>query len=216
MGSLVGASQQFKRFPLFCADGAIATANVAQLVLPEVPARSFLKLQNLSAGPLWFEFGSARAVATISGGSLSAVTVINGGFNFTVAPAIHFWGGGHGGNSSYLGLGQPGGQGVDSRIGAAQVPVAHCVMASAAPNPGLMVSSIVIDTPGAGFATAPYVFISNVSLDPYGCAAPAVGVGMLLTAGSDPYIVNGTSCHTDPIAVFGATKGQAFLCRWMQ
>jgi hypothetical protein len=38
---------------------------------------------------------------------------------------------------------------------------------------------------------------------------------MLLSAASAPYLLNGTSCFTDAIAVFGATTGQAFLCRWM-
>jgi hypothetical protein len=38
---------------------------------------------------------------------------------------------------------------------------------------------------------------------------------MLLSAQSAPYILNGTSCFTDAIAVFGATTSQAFLARWM-
>jgi formylmethanofuran dehydrogenase subunit E len=38
---------------------------------------------------------------------------------------------------------------------------------------------------------------------------------MLLSSNSAPYILNGTSCFTDAVAVFGATTGQNFLCRWM-
>jgi hypothetical protein len=86
-------------------------------------------------------------------------------------------------------------------------------MTGSAPN--LSISSIVINDPGAGYAIAPYVFIMNSDLDPYGCAAPSATSGMLLSSNSAPYILNGTSCFTDAIAVFGATTGQAFLCRWM-
>ncbi len=212
---LVGAGNQSKRHPLFTADGALVAANMPQLVLPETPSRSLLKLQNISTGPLYFEFGSARATATIANGAITSIAVTNGGFNFTLPPVVRFAGGGYSGNTSFLGLNQPGGESPNSSIVAGRVPVAHCVMASASPNPGLLVSSIVIDDPGAGYVIAPYVFIMNSDLDPYGCAAPSATSGMLLSSNSAPYILNGTSCFTDSIAVFGATMGQKFTCRWM-
>ena len=86
-------------------------------------------------------------------------------------------------------------------------------MTGSAPN--LSVASITIDDPGAGYVIAPYVFIMNSDLDPYGCALPSATNGMLMTSNSAPYILNGTSCFTDAVAVFGATTGQAFLARWM-
>jgi hypothetical protein len=213
MGSLVGAAYQQKRFPLWCADGTITAGGTPQLVLPQVSFRSLLKLQNLSAQPLYFEFGSARATCAITGGVVTSVTVTNAGFNFTHPPVIQFLGGGKGGNGSYLGLNQPGGAAPDSTLGAGRPAKAHCVMTGAAPN--LSVSSITIDDPGAGYVIAPYVFIVDSDLDPYGCAVPSATVGMLLGAGSAPYILDGTSCHTDAISVFGGTTGQNFLCRWM-
>ncbi len=209
MGSLVGAYMQQKRFPLYCADGTVATGGTPQLVLPQVPSRSFLKIQNLSAGPLWFEFGSARATCALTSGAVSGFTVTNAGFGFTRPPVVYLFGGGAAGNGSYLGLGQPGGAAPDSSLGAGRPAKAHAVLTTGT------VSSIVIDDPGAGYVIAPYVFLFNDDLDPYGCAAPSATSGMLLSSNSAPYILNGTSCFTDAVAVFGATTGQNFLCRWM-
>lgn len=209
MGTLVGASQQQKRFPLYYADGTITTGGTPQLVLPQVQSRSLLKIQNLSAQPLYFEFGSARATCAITNGVVTSVTVTNAGFNFTNLPLVQFFGGGKAGNGSFLGLNQPGGTAPDSTLGVGRPAKAHAVLTTKT------VSSIVIDDGGAGYAIAPYVFLQNSDLDPYGAAAPSATVGMLLTAGSPPYILNGTSCHTDSISVFGATTGLAFLCRWM-
>lgn len=210
---LIGSGNQAKRHPIFTADGAIVAGGTPQLILPVTPSRSFLMLQNLSAGPLWFEFGSARATATITSGAITSIAVTNAGFNFTKPPVVRFSGGGNSGNTSFLGLNQPGGDGPNSSITAGCVARAHCVMTGTAPN--LSVSSITIDDPGAGYVIAPYVFIFNADLDPYGCAAPSATSGMLLTSNGPPYILNGTSCFTDAIAVFGATTGQAFLARWM-
>jgi hypothetical protein len=210
---LVGSGNQAKRHPLFTADGTIVAGGTPQLILPETPSRSFLKLQNLSVGPLWFEFGSARATAALTSGAISSITVTNAGFNFTKPPVVRFSGGGYSGNTSFLGLNQPGGDGPNSSIVSGRVAKAHCVMTGTAPN--LSVSSIVIDDPGAGYAIAPYVFIMNSDLDPYGCAAPSATSGMLLTSNGPPYVLNGTSCFTDSVAVYGATTGQAFLARWM-
>jgi hypothetical protein len=74
---LVGSGNQAKRHPLFTADGSVTTGGTPQLILPETPSRSFLMLQNVSAGPLWFEFGSARATpaAAIRETRLSSVSI---------------------------------------------------------------------------------------------------------------------------------------------
>ena len=212
---LPGSRFQVKRDPLYVADGTIIAGLTAQLLLPQLQTRSLLKLQNLSNGPLWIENGSARATCTISGGKVNSITVTNAGFNFTNPPVVQFLGGGNAGNGSYLGLGQPGSEGPNSKLTAARLAVAHCVLGSASPLPGSLVSSIVIDDPGEGYVTAPFVFLVNSDLDPYGCATPSATSGMLLSAQSAPYILNGTSCHTDSLAIYGATTGQAFLCRWM-
>ena len=215
MGVLVGAYMQQKRFPLYCADGTITSGGTAQLVLPQVPSRSLLKIQNLSNGPLWFEFGSARATATLTSGAVSSFTITNAGFNFTKPPVVKLFGGGKAGNGSYLGLGQPGGEAPVSTLGLGVPALAYATLSGGAVN------AIVLEqhhgyTGGIGYVCAPYVFMMNSDLDPNGCAVPSATSGMLLTAQSAPYILDGTSCHTDAISVYGATTGQAFLCRWMQ
>lgn len=215
MGTLVGASMQGKRFPLFRADGSITAGGTPQLVRPQVPSCSMLILQNLSNGPLWFEFGAARATATISSGVVTGFTITNAGFNFTKPPLVRLFGGGYANNSSYLGLGQPGGEAPSSGVGIGVPAAAYATLSGGAVN------AIVLEqhhgySGGKGYACAPYVFMENSNLDPNGCAVPSTGVGLMLSAQSPPYDVNGTSCHTDSISVFGATTGQTFFCGWMQ
>lgn len=208
---LVSAGNQSVRHPLYRADGTITTGGTAQLVLAQSQSRSLLKIQNTSLGPQYWEFGSGAATATITAGKVTSIAVTNAGFNFSKPPLVRLLGGGGNdgvtANSSYLGLNQPNG------AAPSNFATAHCVMTGNAPN--MTIASITIDTAGANYLCAPYVQLINSDLDPYGCSVPSNGVGMLLTAGSPPYILNGTCCHTDPVAVFGATTGQSFLCRWM-
>ena len=215
---LIGADQQQRRHVLYDASSTITAGGTPQLVLAQSQSRSFLKLQNLSNGPLWFEFGSARATCALTSGVVTSVTITNAGFNFSKPPVVRFLGGGTGGsgsgslygdssNTSYLGLNQPNG------LTPSNYAVGHAVMTGSVPNQS--VASITIDNGGTYYQIAPYVFIFNSDLDPYGCAVPSANVGMMLAAQSPPYILNGTCCTTDPIAVFGATTGQSYLCKWM-
>ena len=206
---LVGARNQSKYDPLYDASGTVTTGGTAQLVLPQVPSRSFLFFQNLSTGNLLLEFGSARATATLTSGGVSSIAVTNGGFNFTKPPVVRFAGGGYANNGAYLGLNQPGGEGPNSALKAGRVAKAHAVLT------GNAVTSIVVDDPGAGYVIAPYVFIFNSDLDPYGCAAPSATSGMLILPSGGNLYMNGTACPTDSIAVYGATTSQAFTCKWM-
>lgn len=203
MSKLVGAALQTVRHPLYDASGAVAVGGTPQLVLARSQARCQLILGNNSIGPLWFEFGSARATATIASGAVTSTTITNAGFGFINPPVIEFLGGGSAGNSSYAGLGQPNG------ASPSKPAKARCVLTGAA------VTSIVIDDPGADYVTAPFMFIYNSDLDPIGCAVPAANIGLLIPSGGQPVILNGTACTTDAISVFGATTGQRFTCRWM-
>ena len=189
----------------------MTTGGTAQLVLGRSIARSFLLLQNTSQGPLYAEFGSARATCTISGGVVNSVTLTNAGQGFSFPPVVHFRGGGGNdgpyANSAYVGLGQPG-------AASPHHPArAHCVMSGSAPN--MTVSSIAIDDGGANYLAAPQVFISNRDLDPNGVATPANNVGIYLPAGAPALIWNGTACPTDSVAIWGPTTGQTFAARWM-
>jgi hypothetical protein len=213
----IGCFQQQRRFPLHYADGTITTGGTPQLVLPQHQSRSYLLIQNLSAGSLWFEFGSARATCTISGGAVNSVTVTNSGFNFTDPPVVRFFGGGNAGNSSYLGLNQPGGEAPNSSLTTGSPAFAQATLSGGSVN-----AINLIEGPtggpkgGAGYVIAPNVFLFDSDLDPYGCATPSATSGLLLTSGSAPYIFNSLNCPTDSVAVYGATTAQAFVCRWMQ
>ena len=212
-----GTKAQTNSDILYDASGTITTGGTPQLVRPMVPSCSHFLIQNNSASNAMFvEFGSARATAALTSGAVSSITVTNGGFNFTRAPIVRFSGGGYQGNTSFLGLNQPGGDGPNSSIVAGRVAQAHCVMTGSAGN--LSVSSIVIDDPGAGYVKAPYVYIVNTGLDPYGCASPffnSTTSGVQLQSGGGSYYMNGTVCPTDPISIYCSASAQPFTFKWM-
>jgi hypothetical protein len=209
---LVGSKNQVEPDVLYDASGVIASGGI-QLVLPAHRSRSHLFFQNNGTHAMFLEVGSARATATISGGAIASIAVTNAGFNFTYAPIVRFAGGGNAGNSSFIGLNQPGGEGPNSALTQAAPAAAHCVMASSGVV-GNKVNTIVVDQGGAGFVVAPYVFIMNSQLDPYGCALPASGTGIQIGSGGGSAYYNGTTCFTDSVSVFG-TAGDAFCCKWM-
>lgn len=200
---LVAAGEQQVRHYIYDASGTIASGGVAQLVLGQSQARSHLIIQNTSNGPQYWELDSARATCTISAGVVNSVTITNAGFNLTKPPVVEFMGGGTFGNSTFLGGNLP------DYVSPSHPARGHAVLTGGA------VSSIVIDDGGVNYACAPYVFIRNSDLDGYGCAVPSTTSGILLTGGSPPLIWNGTVCPTGPVAVYGATTGQAFVCKWM-
>lgn len=203
---------QVRSDPIYDASGVIGSGGT-QLVLPVHQSRAHFFFQNNGTHAMWVEFGSARATATISGGAVASISVANAGFNFTYPPNVRFAGGGNAGNSKFLGLNQPGGEGPNTKLTQATPATAHCVMTSSAVA-GNKVSSIVVDNGGAGFVIAPFVFIYNDQLDPYGCAVPSSGVGIQVGAGGGSIYYNGTACPTDSVAVFG-TANDAFTCKWM-
>jgi hypothetical protein len=196
---------------LFDASGTIASGGTAQLVLPERRSTSMILIQNISSGTdvLWFAFGAARLTATISGGSVNSISVANAGFNFTIAPVIELLGGGHPYNTTQVGIGQTG---FDAPIHPAQ---ATAVMASAAPLPGLKISSVTITDPGTGYVAAPYAWVRNSELDMAGVSVPAANsAGCIGLQQYGILHINNVANPTDPIAVIGATTGDAFTVRW--
>jgi hypothetical protein len=173
---------------------------------------------------MYVEIGTGQATASLTGGAVSSVSVVNAGFGFSKPPLVRFFGGGNAwGNTSYTGLAQPGGAPPNSVASSTKTvqplgagAIAHCVMTGSAPN--MSIASITVDYGGAGYIIAPYVQILNSDLDPNGAAAPAVGVGILLTAGGGPgsfVKYDATVCPTDPVALYCAASGQPFTCRWM-
>ena len=86
MARVVGFTEQQNLTPVYRADGTVAAGGTAQLILPRAAPRSSILLQNTSASDtLYFEFGCARAKATVSNGKVTAITVTNAGFGFTYA-----------------------------------------------------------------------------------------------------------------------------------
>lgn len=191
------------RHPMYDASGAITTGGTAQLILPERPMCSMFVVQNISDTAMYLEIGSARATATITSGVITSIAVTNAGFGFTVPPIIEFLGGGSSiKNPNYLAAGQPGFESPSN------VAKAHCVLTTGT------VSSIVVDSGGANYVNAPYVWIRNSQQDPFGCATPSTTSGIALQANGGSYYVNGTATTTDSLAIFCATTAKRFTCKW--
>lgn len=206
---LVGSGNQVREDYLYRSDATIASTNTAQLVLGNSMSRSTLILQNLGSHAMYVEIGAGRAHATISGGSVTSVSIDNAGFNFTNPPLVRFLGGGTGGqffgsNPNYLGLNQPG--------GAAPSDAATAI----ATLSGGAINAITVNHGGSGYVKAPYVLLINNDLDPYGCSAPSATSGISLPANQTvPIAWNGTTCPTQPIAVYG-TQNDVLFCAWME
>jgi len=196
-------------------DGTITAGGTSQLVTPIPLSRSHYLFQNTSSAGMYLEFGSARAKATISGGAVTAVTILNGGFGFTMPPSIDFQGGA--GFDSHISLG-PSGAGLPGYASPNNAPnnaggrpaVAHAVLT------GGVVTSIVIDDLGAGYAFALWMDIKNRPADRYGCADPyygSVNSGQYVPPGG-AYYMNHTFTDTEQISVWCATTGATYFFRW--
>jgi hypothetical protein len=192
------------------ADGALASSVTPLLVLPQAISRSSMLVMNISGTPMFLEHGCARALVTITAGAVTAITVTNGGFGFTRAPTVEFVGGDatYVANAAWNGRGLPGAQSPSGPT--AQPAMAHAVLT------GGVVTSIVIDNPGAGYVNPPEVLLTNAVNDPFGCADPSLtaGSGVLLVPGGGSMYINGTTCYTDAVALWG-TAAAKFTVEYM-
>lgn len=211
----------------FRADGTLASSSLPQLILPVADSRASLYVQNVSAAAMWLEHGCATAYATISGGAVSAVTVVNGGFGYTVPPVVSLEGGG--GNfvtcptaSAWLGYGEygsPAPNGLSKQGDTTAKVYQRPAVVTANLQSGAVSSFTVVDG-GAGYINTPMVIIRNDPRDPFGCADPSINItgsinsGVYLAASGGSYSLQGPTCHTDQIALFG-TSGSAFVLEWM-
>lgn len=196
--------QQTRHFS-FDASGSIASGVAPQLVLPESRSRCSLFFQNVSAAPMWYQFGGARATATITNGVVTSVTVTNAGFGYTMPPIIRFYGGAYlNGTPPSLGAGLYG------------FPSPTNGATAAATLSAGAVSAITVINGGSGYETAPYVHVTNREIDPFGAFDPSAsgGSGFQLAAGQSIYQAY-SSCTTDALSVFCATSGSNFTCLWM-
>lgn len=209
MGKLIGSSGQYLGAEhLYDASGTITTGGTPQIVVPKAKSRSSLIIENISDTNMYFEFGSARATATLSSGTVTSCTVTNAGFGFSRPPRVRFYGG----QDVQQTMPTNALQGLPDYDAPSSSARAHCVMSGSAPN--MIVASIVIDNPGANYAYPPFVFLLNDPLDPWGCASPSATSGILLLPSGGSYTPNGTICTTDQISVYCASTGKAFTCKF--
>lgn len=212
---LVGTKGQQRIDNLYDASSTIANGGTAQLLLPVNLSRSFLMIQNISDTVMFIKFGAARLTASMSGGAISSVSVVDGGFGFTnaILPVIYVEGGGQsaGTGFTFVGVGQPGY--TPPTVGSNNVATAHParlkpVMASGA------IASVTVEDGGSGYKTAPYLHVVNNQNDPIGCATASATSGFLLAANGGSQTFNGTMCPTDAISIFCASSSKAFTCMW--
>lgn len=222
---LTGAGGQVRRDILYDNSGTIGATNTPQSVLPEQRSRALLVIENNSAAAMYAEIGAGTAAATISGGGVTSVTILNPGFGFKIAPIIEFLGGGNETNSTFVGVGSPTyygpgssgfGQGANDAVG--NRPARALAVIS-----GGVITSVTILDGGQGYAAAPFVLIKNSDNDPIGCADPTYtfgsktsGSGFYLAASGGSVIFNGTSCPTGPLAIgCPSTSGGGFTVKYM-
>jgi hypothetical protein len=206
MARLVGFSGQKVLTTGFRADGTAGTAPT--LILPNAAPRSSVLIQNVSDTQMWFEFGCARATATVTSGVVTSCTITNAGFNFTYAPRVLFLGGGHDGNGRNLGVGYP------EQNAPSNVATGHCVMTGSAGN--LSVASITIDNGGSGYTIAPYVLLVNDPNDAFGCADPSASSGTGFTLYPGQWLDKATHhiVPTDAIAVYCSSNSKKYFCEY--
>lgn len=204
------------------ADGTIAVTNTPQLVLPQVRARAMFMIMNIGNNNMYLEHGTARAKATISGGAVTSVTILNGGFGYKLAPTVQFVGGSGVdavANSGWDGRGQMGFQSPSGLAvqGLTTAPVYARPAQGIATVAGGVITAITITDGGAGYVNNPEVLITNNVLDPFGCASPyysSTYSGLLLPSAGGSYYVNGTACWTDAISIVG-TANDTYTVEYM-
>lgn len=212
---LMNSGNQFGQTPAYRVDGSLSTT-APKLILPRALSRSFLMIQNTGAATLRIEHGCARATVSLSSGALNTFTILNGGFGFTKPPIVQLKGGGGQYVTAATGAAWDGRGQVDQwptpdgsnllvtpptqfRIGKA-----HAVLTAG------VVTSIVVDDPGAGYVNLPDVELFNDPIDPFGCADPTAS-GLSLATATAPLILNGTFCPTDAIAVQAASATSFYV-----
>lgn len=205
---LLQSAAQNRVDQLFDASGTITSGGTAQLMLPQSKSRAHLLIVNNSSAVLYIQIGVLPGKATISGGVVTGITVPDVGFGFQAPPDIFIYGGGNSNNLGSFGATMPDWPPPSS---AAQ---AIAVMGSS-PISGQNISSITVTSGGSGYLAAPYVNIVAKSYDPTGVGVPSATAGIQIPANGGQIVYNGTTCPTSAISVYGATTGQAYICKWM-
>lgn len=215
---LPNAARQPGLHKAFRADGTLS-GSAAQLVLPVAISRAYLAIYNLStANKMYIEHGPARAAATITSGTVTSVAVTNAGFGYTYPPIVEFVGGygNYTASSAWTGIGLIGSdspQGLRVQ-GLSAGPIHARIAKGQAVLSGGAIASITITDLGAGYINPPEILLTNDPRDPFGCAVPTATTAIPLSSNGGAYILNGTCCHTDQIALIG-TANDIFVVEYM-
>ena len=220
MAVLVGARNQNAPDDVYAMTITVGSGGGSYLVLPRSRNRSFLEISSPS-GVGYVSVGAGEATATISGGAVTAITVVDGGFNYTLPPTIRLLGGGNEANPTFIGAtANPDYLAPGSTAGAQPNGFASTggfpATAAATITSGA-ISAITVLTGGSGYVTAPFVQIVNNPNDPNGCANPfrgSVPTGRVVTSGN-PLYYSGTGVPTSAIGLYCATSGSVFLIKWL-
>lgn len=211
----VGGRGQNARDIMYAVSGTVGSGGGKYLVLPEMKSRSFFLFENLGANTFYLTFGAGEATATLTSGTVSSISVVNGGFGYTIAPQVLLLGGGADGNTTFTGATAPGYPPPGVSYNNDLPPIGRPAQAHAVLSGGV-VNSIVVDDGGTGYAKAPWVLLVNDPNDPNGASDPSVGSGYgVCVVGSGSFQFSGTTCTTSPVAVYSATSGSRWCCTFM-
>jgi len=223
VSKIVNIGEQQVHHFLYDASGTITTGGTPQLVLPQQLSRSFLVFTNNSAADtLYIDFGCGSgplyAVASLTNGKVTSISVVNAGFNFTKPPLVRLLGGGvpqgfsglaQGPNTSYVGGAGP------NFPAPTNVATAVATLASSSISLN-QINTIVVTNGGSGYIVAPYVQLIASDLDPNGVAIPGSTYASsipVFPGGSISFLAG--MCPTDAMSVGGATTADAFTCKFM-
>jgi len=202
------------------ADGTLVNTS-PKLVMPQATSRSFISFQNTGTNPIYLEHGCARATATIGGGVVTALTILNAGFGFIKAPAVQFKGGGGQYLAALAASGWDGRGQIDNWPTPAGVntlvtpPIYSRPAKAVAILTSGVVTSFLIQDGGAGYINPPEVLLTNDPLDPFGSADPSIGGGSgAYVASGGTYFLNGTFAHTDTIALYAAAGSATYYLEY--
>ena len=206
---LVGSRGQQQVDDLYDYSGSITTGGTAQLLLPQSKSRSTLLVVNLSSLSMNLQFGCGLApTAVLTSGVVTSVTVNDTGFGYTDAPEVMFLGGGNQGDPQTRGGTMP------DWPAPTKPARGRAIMATSALG-GLKVSSIEIDDGGAGYLAPPFVYLRALRTDPTGVGLPTAVLGVPLAANGGNLYVNGTTCPSSAIAIFGSVTALPYTVKWM-
>jgi hypothetical protein len=189
--------------------GTITTGGNAQLLLPQSKSRSFLLVVNTSSLSMNLQFGAGLApTAVLTSGVVTSVTVNDAGFGYNAAPDVLFLGGGNANDPASYG-------GTAPDWPSPKHPAQGRAIMTTSALGGLKIASIEINDGGSGYLAPPFVYVRPQRNDPTGVGIPSAAAGVPLLANGGNYYVNGTTCPSTAIAIYGSVTALPYTVKWM-